>query len=474
LTNYLIYQCSSGTGLGHNLFSIDRCAGFALATGRRLALDFRRFQYFPRDAHSQFFNLCRPSTRGAPEVTVDLDEIDEIYAIPDRRVLASGSLSLDIERDFPERAVLVFGGFCDLVGAEVDGRRSNLTMAPLSPLREMVTETILRAFGGRKVVGIHFRHGNGEIWHGRPGSGDITFPFVYDLIKREYVTRATELVSELGVDQTVVLVTSDNADFISDVASRVPNPVVLSKVVPDQAYQRFIRAHGHDFAILRDAIVDMSALAHCDKLVCGNSGFSMAAILHNSKLGPDDIMEVRYARPEVIDRLVPLALRIRETELKVAASGNLAVWEDLVSLYKRADRTEDAAKVEQAIAPFKRSRENPRCCAELIETLCASGDREAAIAAAERGLSWNPEDSQLQATLGHLLSEVGKSSEAVEHLEQACRLQSPSITDLEHLASAQWRAGAILGAVRTMMRKAALVAGRQSSRKTRNAGQVRL
>jgi hypothetical protein len=468
MTRYLVYRCG-GTGLGHNLFSIDRCAGFARLTGRRLALDFRRFQYFPEDAHAQFFKLFRPCAPHGPEVLIDLEEIDRIYALPDRRVLAAGSMGLYPDRDFAEEAVLIFGGYCDLAGAAVDGRNPNLTMDLLPPFRDMVEETIGRAMGGRRTVGVHFRHGNGEVLHGRPGSADITFSAVYDLIRREYVEKVNALVREMG--DARVLITSDNADFVRYVAERVPNPTVLSSVLPDEPYQKFIRARGHDFAILRDAVIDMWALARCDKLVCGVSSFSWAAMLHSRKLAPEDVTVVGHARQEVVAKLVPLSLRIRQAEINAAGTVDQTLWTAVLDLYRQANRLADAEKLEKQLSHLRRGDHNPHWCPQLVEALCASGNREAAIVALERGLAEDPANPALHASLGRLLEEAGRLPEALVHLEAAARLAPRSLENLRHLSAVQRKAGRRWDAVASTMRSAAL-AWRLRSKRRKQAGEA--
>ena len=175
--------------------------------------------------------------------------------------------------------------------------------------------------------------------------------------------------------------------------------------------------------IFRDAVLDLWALARCDKLVCGSSSFSLAAVLQSRRLGPADVVTIEQASANRLAEFVPIAIRIRDAEQKVAGAPlDLAFKRELADLYRSAGREADAANVGKQISSRFLCVDNPYCSIALLNALSASGQMDAAIAAARKGVGCNPNDAALHYRLGQLLVRTGRAQEGESHMELAIRL----------------------------------------------------
>jgi Flp pilus assembly protein TadD len=260
-------------------------------------------------------------------------------------------------------------------------------------------------------------------------------------------------------------VTSDDKDFVTYVRERLPNSFSLATRLPDQEWAAWVRAHGHDFSILSEAVNDLWCLSACDHLVHSRSGFSHFAILNSPKLDAATAHYVHVpALKEILDSLGPEEAvawargAVRKSNIHRHQQQYLFNW--LADALDRAGRTDEAVQARRrgqwhwectlhpvmdnsdklAIEERARRRDftgvleraqravrelpgNPFWYSgyggSLSYILAQMGRFEEAIAPARKAVEIEPEDAFLQEQLGFMLTHAGKLDEGEQVIRQA-------------------------------------------------------
>ena len=292
----LMYRVSNETGLGHVLVSLVNAAIIARSLGRALALDMRSFQYFPEERHRRFFQCFALVTPPDIEVITNEADIVRLSAVTDRRYVYEQVHLRGLE-DATEQVILIRGGMMS------DAYPISDKAFPPNPrieLRGWLRQRMMRILGGfqrgQPVIGVYFRHGNGEFLHGRLDR--VLFPehdALYDDLKRRYAERAREIAAERGLRAPRYFIASDSSDFVASMKAMLPGAVSLSGRLPDQNYKLHLRGNAHDPEILFEAVQDMWSLSSCAALLCTSSLFSRFAALNSPTMTEADVYRHRGA-----------------------------------------------------------------------------------------------------------------------------------------------------------------------------------
>ncbi len=324
----LLYRVSSETGLGHVLISLVNAAVIARSMGRALALDLRAFQYFAEQRHRQFFQCFALEVPPGIEVITNEADIVRLSAVTDRRFVYE-QIHLREVMDAPEQVILVRGAMlsdaCPLAG-------KTLPPSPRIALRGWLRQRMLATLAGFQrglpVIGVYFRHGNGEFLHGRLDR--VLFPehdALYADLKLRYSARAREIAAQRGLAGSRFFISSDSAEFVAGMKTLLPGAFSLAGKLPDQNYKLHLRGNAHDPEILFEAVQDMWSLSACAALLCTSSLFTRFAALNSDTLAEADVYDIeapnfgRFLEDLPAEAALPRAARAyREREAMLTAA----------------------------------------------------------------------------------------------------------------------------------------------------------
>ena len=324
----LLYRCSAETGLGHVLISLVNAALIARGLGRALALDMRAFQYFAEDRHRKFFQCF--ALEVPPDIAMITNEADivRLSAVAERRFVYEQIHLRDIA-DAPERVILVRGAMLSDAYPIADKTLPPLPRIALRGwLRQRMAATLSGFQRGLPVIGVYFRHGNGEFLHGRLDR--VLFPehdALYGDLKLRYAARAREIAAARGLHGSRFFISSDSAEFVAGMKALLPGAFALAGKLPDQNYKLHLRSNAQDPEILFEAVQDMWSLSSCAALLCTSSLFSRFAALNSETLAEADVYDIeapnfgRFLEELPPEEALPRAARAyREREAMLTAA----------------------------------------------------------------------------------------------------------------------------------------------------------
>jgi len=324
----LLYRVSSETGLGHVLISLVNAAVLARSLGRALALDMRSFQYFAADRHRQFFQCFALETPPDIEVITNEADIVRLSAVTDRRY-AYEQLHLRDAANLDAQVILVRGAMLSDFYPIAD---KSFPPAPRIALRGWLRQRMARTLAGFQrglpVVGVYFRHGNGEFLHGRLDR--VLFPehdALYADLKLRYAAGAREIAAQRGWAGARFFISSDSSEFVAGMKALLPGAFSLAGKLPDQNYKLHLRSNAQDPEILFEAVQDMWSLSACSALLCTSSLFSRFAALNSDVLAEADVHDIeapnfgRFLEELPPEQALPRAERAyREREAMLTAA----------------------------------------------------------------------------------------------------------------------------------------------------------
>lgn len=437
----LIFRCPGGFGLGSALVSVSSYAGYCVQHGMALALDMRRLPYFSKDAQAGFFETLALSAPGL-RLIGDLDEIDTFASRPE-------SLALHRYRplsyDEPPPADIV----------EIDGVL-NRRLAPwyaakvpqgytiaLKGWLKAAVEAALASHDWNDVVGVHHRHGNGEILESRE---DFT-------TTPDYAARARQAGETLIVDVIAraggrpVFVASDSREFVAEVLARVPSAFTLAHGIPAVPIMEYLRAAPERG--LAEAATDMWAFAACREVVCVTSGFTEAAALISPRLKlhvhdmlrlgrtPDLQSAVHAARvhafyrPDYPPVWKELAAALRAVGDEAGAKSCMTVAADVMAGTLFGPRLErcvrEVARIGDVVARLKRSLSDgdheANATRQFAARLLSSGYPDLAADLLDAVRPGHPEDGRLWVLSALAYEKLDRLAEAAGAARRAAALQ---------------------------------------------------
>lgn len=271
-------------GLGHLFVAILNCAYYAHRTGRRFAVDLRRFAYVKSNQHATFLENFGFEFPPELEVITDLAEIDRLKAEPDTHFL---NLQERMDVTTPYASAVVFIP-CNTPGApyslEVKEHDPSFRLVLKGRLKAEWDRAMSMPYWSGPVIGLHYRSTVGELTERSikelvPDHGERV-----RAIEDSYIKAALAAAEAAGYENPAYLVASDDANFVAYVKERLPNSFSLATRLLDQEVIAYIRTQGHDIGILIDAINDLWCLASCDHLVHFRSAFTDFAKLNSRTL----------------------------------------------------------------------------------------------------------------------------------------------------------------------------------------------
>lgn len=140
-----------------------------------------------------------------------------------------------------------------------------------------VRETL--SLSSRSYIALHARHGNGEYLDGRVSGESAKYTDFLEKIAQTAITKKAELRAE------EVICLSDNAETANTLAKLCGGRVAGAEHLPDEAFQKFIRATpSQAMQRVGKIMLDFATLADAQHIVGGESYFPRAANL----LGAED------------------------------------------------------------------------------------------------------------------------------------------------------------------------------------------
>jgi Flp pilus assembly protein TadD len=458
-------------GLGHLLGAILNSAYYAWRTGRALALDMREFHYVSGNKHTGFFEHFSLELPRDLEVITDLDVIDRLRQDEDLHFLRLDTERLDVDQPFAERVLLIP---CLVPGEPypISAKRKDMPFRInlRGRLLEAWQEVMRRPEWSGPVIGLHYRSTVGEVTERMTKAITPDYEERYRAVKDNYIATALAVAAQAGYANPAFLVTSDDMDFVTYVRQRLPNAFSLATRLPDQEWAAWVRAHGHDFSIMSEAVNDLWCLSACDHLVHFRSGFSHFAILNSAKLDETTAHYVHVpALKEILDSLGPQEAvvwargavrkagirrlqqrylfdwladtldRVGEAEA-AARERQRAQWHwechfspvmdnpDRLQVEERARRGDFTGVVDRALRAAREHPDNPFWLSgygySLSNVLAQTGRFEDAIVPARRALEIEPEDPFLHEQLGVVLTRAGKLEEGEQEIRQAIAIDA--------------------------------------------------
>ena len=291
------------TGLGHVLSAILNLAMWARREGRGLVIDAANFQYFANDAHRQF---CECFALEGPKdlaVTTNPTAVRALHDDPSKfHVRNPEDLPRASER--PERVVLVHGTWLISVYPLAARQTPPLVRVALRGwLRERIDANIANLRNGGPIIGIYFRHGNGEHLLGRFDTGSFPdYAARLGELQRRYAQHAKDIAAAQGWSAPRHFIASDNAGFVTAMRALLPNCITLAQKLPDRNYAEHLASEGHDPEILFEAVQDAWALSACSALIYSASLFARLAILNSETL---DVTLTRDIEAPILKHVIP-------------------------------------------------------------------------------------------------------------------------------------------------------------------------
>jgi len=445
-----------GVGLGHLLTAVLNSAYYAYMTGRVLALDMRDYLYASGDRHAAFFEHFSLQLPPDMEVITDLDVVDRLRKDDDLHFLQVETERLNVDQPFTERVLLIP---CLVPGRpfEERTRRRDLTfhVGLRGKLLESWHAAMSRPEWSGPVIGLHYRSAFGEITERMTKALTPDYEERYQEVKDRYVATALQVAQQAGYANPAFLVTSDDAEFVSYVKARLPNSFSLASRLLDQEMAAWIRAHGHDFNILSDAVNDIWCLSACDHFIHYRSDFSNFAIINSTKL---DETKTHYlhvpALKEILDSLGPEEAVVwaraaaRRGDIRRIQLRYLRDW--LADALDRVGQTEAASRERQRAlwqwecihAPVT---DNPE--KGVVEGLAQRGDFSGVLRVAQQAVEQMPGNPYWLAgyggSLSNILAQLGRWEEAIPLARQAVEILPEDPFLYEHLGFVLTGAGAL-------------------------------
>ena len=317
----IIYRCGPA-GLGHTLVSILHAASFAATTNRKLALDMRCFAFFQEDAHDRFMELFDLQAPEGVEVETNLDRIDALYQ--NDRLVSLGQPDVMGRGLAPDPDVLLV----------IHNTIENIASPGEAHFRLTgpIGREVLRALGkfglddaseGRRQIGVHFRHGNGEFLNLRPDG--LRFELHKSWLRRlnrSYRRAIAEAIRRQKEHSPLIYVAGDNAEFIRKMRRGFRRTVSLAEQLGNLPWHEQLLSSQSPQSLFRDALVDLWALSNAGGLICGASLFSDFATLNNPDRIPSQVQQIEGTDWSQPSETVSLDLALETTGINLLQSPN--------------------------------------------------------------------------------------------------------------------------------------------------------
>lgn len=302
---YVVTRPFPGSNVGSNLASLAGAVLVAQKLERGLVVDWRgmaQLQDKTINYFAEFFEN-RDTLLGVPVLYAPVAgaEYDRETGAPwlnanEAAAAARGDLDLG-DREFvvleeyhgPDRLLPA----ADESGRFAHLRRFYREVSPGPELRAAIDEWADEHIGGRFVVGVNVRTGNGAYFRpGQPYAGRVDLTVLDDgerllrVLERAVAKRAAHLPR--AVRDTAVTFYATDSEPMSRLLSRLPGSVTRRRTFPPPDtgdLHAFEGSPGDDHASVVDTLADMFLLARCDALVYNNSVFNQYARVLNAYFG---------------------------------------------------------------------------------------------------------------------------------------------------------------------------------------------
>lgn len=287
MRRFLVFQARYDSGLGDHLISLLNHARYAELSGRRLALDMTEFQYFATERHRNFFACFDVVCPNRQSVLTDLEAVRRLYDSPSQVTLTHYSPLRD-DTAFAEDVVIVPGTYRNslLPPWSPQGRDYRIRLA--GEIKAHV-DGLLDPMFDADVLGVHFRHGNGELLGDRFDAVKFDDPATkFEEICGEYRRRIQQQRQRFG-EACRVFVASDHAPFKAWIRSQFPTAFSVARHAPDTHWMHHLKDSGHDPRVLWDAAADLWGLSRCRAICCGVSAFTEFAVMNSDRVTQGDL-----------------------------------------------------------------------------------------------------------------------------------------------------------------------------------------
>jgi hypothetical protein len=306
---YVVTRPFPGSNVGSNLASLAGAVLVAQRLDRELIVDWRgmaQLQDTSINYFAEFFET-RPALLGVPTsyAPVDGAEYARETGAPwlnanEAAAAARGELDL-ADREFvvleeyhgPDRLFPA----ADAAGRFEHLRRFYREIAPGPELRSAIDRWADGHLGGRFVVGVNVRTGNGAYFApGQPYAGrvDIRVLEEGERLVRALERTAAKLAGRLPRTERPATVTffATDSQPMSELLGRLPGSVTRRRTFPPPDtgdLHAFDGTPGVDRASVADTLADMFLLGRCDALIYNNSLFNQYARVLNGYFGGNQV-----------------------------------------------------------------------------------------------------------------------------------------------------------------------------------------
>lgn len=346
---FVVTRPTPGSGLGANLTSLAGAARAASALERSLLVDWRGMAELRDKSLNYFTTVYEPldEVYGAPVCFAGAPDIFDYTALEEsqRPLLTPGEMSRLLaagsRRPEPYLVMQQWHGVERIVlnrsSRYVDQHYAELMrqLRPVERISTAVESFAEREFGGRFVVAVNIRTGNGQF---KPGSG-----FEHRIDQTIFSDERRFLDNVLGAcreraargrsrDHARIFVVTD-CDWMHDLLMSLPDAVARRTTFPPpgvgHGFADFASPEYTDLDSVCDTVTDMHLMARCNAFVYNKSAYNLYPRLVTDGFGGnmehiDRRFQSRWSRLKRASRLTGREAIARLKELGAPAGG----WSD--------------------------------------------------------------------------------------------------------------------------------------------------
>ena len=429
--------------------SVLNAARYAQRTGRTLALDLRNLINLPDPPADSFFRNFTIEGFDTDSIVMAPAALADLYRNESRQVVSHWKRIADCD-EFDARVVLVpFSALPKMpAGAEGDvAGRMRIGLA--GELNAAVETEHARIPEGQRLIGLHYRHGNGEFLHHRMDAHKSSdFDAWTEAVKGRYVAAVNALREAHPNVPTAVYIASDNATVAKSLTRRIAGAITATGTRADIDHNQLAAAPDLRWPELVVAAADLWALSRADWIISGPSLFPDFAASNSARSKPPERILIAGTDISEVCDINPLDTALEASRiLQARAPRNPHFARIYAELLEAAGRQDEAERLWARRSLSLRELTSPYYHIGLEEILLEIGDMAGAITSARRAVQADPDVPWFRHRLALLLDRDGEHTEALVHHTAACAAEPDRADFWMALGDTHRRAGRLPAAV---------------------------